>query len=152
VEHTFPHPLDESAPLRIVARDSLLVPRDRDQPLLTVHYTARPSMLMPKVSWSGSSTLCPGDATVLEVRHSRESAPWRTPDVAAWQKYWGTHATGLIGGRLEFAGSPPFDISEIRSPRQSDQLSIGANLSELCYPLPIVLDQLPLLLERLEVR
>jgi hypothetical protein len=107
-------------------------------------------MLMPKVSWSGSSTLCPADATMLEVSHGPDAAPWRASDVAAWQKYWGTHATGLIGARLSFAGTPPFNLSDIRSPQRTGQLSLGADIAELCYPLPVALEQLPLLIERLD--
>jgi serine/threonine-protein kinase len=151
-EHKFPHPLDDAAPLRVIAREGLLIPSDRDQPLLAVQYAVQPTMLMPKVSWSGSNTLCPADATMLQVKHGSDALPWRASDVAAWHKYWGSHTTGLIGARLDFAGAPPFNLPDIRSPRRTDQLALGADMTQLCYPLPVALEQLPLLIERLGAR
>jgi serine/threonine protein kinase len=148
-EHSFPHPLDDAAPLRITAKDSLLIPHDRDQPMLAVEYAVQPSTLMPKVSWSGSSSVCPADATVLEVRRGSDASVWRASDVAAWQKYWGTHVTGLVGARLDFAGSPPGVPSDIPAPRLTNQTTIGADTAQLCHPLPVTIEQLPVLLQRL---
>jgi serine/threonine protein kinase len=148
-EHSFPHPLDDAAPLRITSKDSLLIPHDRDQPLLAVEYAVQPSTLMPKVVWSGSSSVCPADATVLEVRRTSDSSVWRASDVAAWQKYWGTHVTGLVGARLDFAGSPPGVPSDIPAPRLTNQTTIGADTGQLCHPLPVTIEQLPVLLQRL---
>jgi serine/threonine protein kinase len=151
-EHSFPHPLDDAAALKIIVRESLLVPRDRNQPVLSVHYATKPTTLMPRVLWSGSSSICPADATVLEVSHGADASPWRASDVAAWQKYWGTRGTGLLGARLDFAASVPSSLSDIPVPRLRNQAAPGANVAEMCYPLPIALEQLPLLLQRLDSR
>jgi hypothetical protein len=144
--------LDDAAPLRITAKDSLLIPHDRDQPLLAVEYAVQPSTLMPKVSWSGSSSVCPADATVLEVRRTSDASVWRASDVAAWQKYWGTHATGLVGARLDFAGSPAGVPSDIPAPRLTNQTTLGADTAQLCHPLPVTIEQLPVLLQRLSTQ
>jgi hypothetical protein len=149
-EHSFPHPLDGVAPLRISAKESLLIPHNREQPILSVQYAMQPPTLMPKVSWSGSNTICPADATVLEVQRSSDASVWRASDVAAWQKYWGTHTTGMIGARIDFPGSPPGVPSDIPAPRLADQSTVGADTEQIWYPPPITLDQLPLLLQRLE--
>lgn len=149
VEHSFPHPLDDLVPLRIVARDSYLVPRNREQPVLAVSYAAQPAMLMPKVSWSGSGTVCPAEATLLEVTRGPDSSPWRAADIAAWQKYWGTHSTGLLGARLPFAAAPPAVPGDVPTPTVTGLSKVGADCSQLWYPPPVTLEQLPVLIERL---
>jgi serine/threonine-protein kinase len=149
VEHSFPHPIDDAVPLRIVARDSYLVPRTREQPVLAVSYAAQPAMLMPKVSWSGSGTVCPADATLLEVTRGPDASPWRATDVSAWQKYWGTHATGLLGARLPFAAVSPATPNDVPTTTVTGLAKLGADCSRLWYPPPVALDQLPLLIERL---
>jgi serine/threonine-protein kinase len=148
MEHSFPHPFDDVVPLRIVARDCYLVPRTREQPVLAVRYAAQPAMLMPKVSWSGSGTVCPADATLLEVTRGPDATPWRASDVAAWQKYWGTHSTGILGARIPFATGSPSNPTVVPAPTGFSKL--GADSSRLSYPPAVALDQLPLLIERLQ--
>jgi hypothetical protein len=149
VEHSFPHPLDDVVPLRIVARDCFLVPHDRKQPVLAVRYAVQPAMLMPKVSWSGAATVCPADATLLEVTRGPVASPWRATDVAAWQKYWGSHSSGVLGARLPFATAPINVPDEVPSPTVTGLTKLGADISQLCYPPSVALDQLPLMIERL---
>jgi hypothetical protein len=147
VRHRFPHPIDGALPLRIIAEDCLIVPRDRDQPILSVAYAAQPVTLMPKVSWSGSSTICPADATTLAVDRGPEASPWRAADVAAWNAYWGAHPTGLIGAPLDFASAPD-DIASTAS-LSANSTAGGADQTQLALPPRVALEQLPLLMKRL---
>jgi hypothetical protein len=147
--HSFPHPVDDVLPLRIVAQRSFLVPRDREQPILAVAYASQPGMLMPKVSWSGSGTVCPADATLLDVSRGPDASPWRATDIAAWNAYWGTHATGLIGVRMAFANRAVSNPAELPRPRLESDFAAGIEPGELCFPSPVALEQLPLLVERL---
>jgi len=147
--HSFPHPLDDVLPLRILADHCLFVPHDREQPVLAIRFAAQPPMLMPKVSWSGSDTICPADATIVEVSRGREATPWRASDITAWNAYWGTHATGLLGARLNFANSQVNSPTNIPVAKSMVAASHGADPLQMCYPSPVTIEQLPLLTERL---
>ncbi len=147
VRHQFPHPLDDALPLRIVAEHCLIVPNDRDQPILAVQYAAQPVMLIPKVSWSGLSTICPADATTLQVDRGPDASPWRAADVAAWNAYWGSHPTGLVGAPLDFGGAS-HDLS-LPAGLPTHSAAVGADHTQLALPPRVALEQLPLLMKRL---
>ncbi len=148
MEHSFPHPLDDMVPLRVDAQNSFLISRDQQQPIFTVRYAAQPAMLMPKVSWSGSGTVCPADATVLNVIRGPDATPWRATGIAAWEKYWGSHPTGLLGVRLAFASATPRFLNDIPKLESSRLAGVGAVCSQNWYPLPVTMEQLPVLLGR----
>ncbi len=147
--HEFPHPLDDAVPLRVSARRSLLVPRDREQPIVEIRYAAQPGTLMPKVSWSGSDSVCPADATTVQVRRGPSAAPWRAADIAAWNAYWGSHATGLTGARIDFASGSDSSSTRPSAPIAS---GAGANPETLLFPPDVAIEQLPVMLERLNHR
>jgi hypothetical protein len=146
---SFAHPVDEMVPIRIRADQCLLVPRHREQPILTVRYAAPHGLLMPKVTWSGAETVCPADATMLEVTRGADATPWRAPDVAAWKAYWGAHDSGVLGVRAGFAGTAPAVPTDVPRVIAENRSPPGCDSEALSYPLPITLEQLPLLLERL---
>jgi hypothetical protein len=148
--HRFPHPLDDALALAVTARQSLLMPRDREQPVLAVRYAAQPGVLMPKVSWSGAETVCPSDALLLDVERGPDAAAWRAADVAAWNAYWGTHATGILGVRMPFADTAN-SSRVIPRPAVAANAPVGADPSKLASPSDVSIENLPLLVERLQV-
>jgi hypothetical protein len=119
--------------------------------VLEVRYESQPSTLMPKVSWSGSATLAPADATLLEVRRGPDAPPWRAVGLAAWKAYWGSRPTGLLGVRVDFAAEPVLD--PMRVPRLQIEPAtaspLGADPALLHAPPAVALEQLPLLIQRL---
>jgi hypothetical protein len=149
ITHAFGHPIDDMLPLSVVAENSLLVPQVREQPILAVRYAAPTATLMPKVSWSGSGSICPADATVLELTRSPDTAPVRLTDIAAWKAYWGPRQTGLVGLRLECPDTVLSNPTQVPRLRADGQTAAGAELSQLRYPPAVTLEQLPILLMRL---
>lgn len=147
LHHVMPDPYDRMLPLQVIARQSLLVPLTREQPLLRVTYQGRlPPAAMPRVTWSGETTLCPADAVVVEVHHAdAANRPWIIRGVAQWERYWDSRSTGLRGAPIPFESAAPPD-----SPILRQAGAIGADATKHLAPLPITLDQLPQLLERVE--
>jgi hypothetical protein len=150
VDHTFPHVLDEAVPIRIRATNSYLVPQGRQQPLLSVRYQGQPSMLMPKVLWAGAKTLCPANATMIEVRRGPEQVPWYAGDFTAWRKYWGTHSTGLLGAPIPCASTIPDNPLQGLKPPGTEHTNLGAEPQRLFVPVNLDQEQLELLMERLK--
>jgi hypothetical protein len=149
--HAFASTFGEPISVNVVATNSLLVPRDRGQPILEVRYAAQPALPMPHMMWSGSHTVCPADALILHVARGTESPPWSLGGVSAWKSYWGVHDTGLLGVRMSFAATLPRLAGDldIRPPAGAN---VGADRAELPAPSPVTIDKLDLLMERLTSR
>jgi hypothetical protein len=151
VAHSFPHAIDTVLPIGVTSQGCFLVPQSAEQPVLQVRYESQPGTLMPKVSWSGSATVTPADATLLEVWRGPDALPWRAVGLAAWKAYWGQRPTGVLGARIDFAAEPVLDLALVPRLRTDAGSSTdpGADSALIHAPPPVVLEQLPLMIKRL---
>jgi serine/threonine protein kinase len=146
LRHEFPEPFDQMLPLHVNATASLFVPLLREQPIVRLEYGGQPpSAAIPRFTWSGQNSLCPADATIAEVHAPRAATSWRIAGVAAWDRYWASRPTGLRGGPLPFESALPPDAAIFGAGQ-----SVGADARLHLCPLPVTLQQLPALIERLQ--
>jgi hypothetical protein len=151
IEHSFAHPADDMPPLRVATEACLVLPADRQQPVLEVRYAGQPNIPMPRVSWTGARTFCPSDACLLRVWPGPGELAWQLPGITAWNEYWKSRPTGVIGIPVPFA-SRLEDPAEVPRPRPADGQPVGADPSLLCYPPRISAEQLALFIARLTAR